>query len=156
MISAAAPLVIMMSAAAVCIWLQRKKRPSTVGSIHLSSPLYLGKVFHFGLLLLVIEILGSLAQRYLGHFGFLVVSVIGGLVSSASTAGAAATLVMHRSIDMQTAGLATVLTSMTSALSNLPIVHQQIRRWTITRKVAALSCLIVGLGIVTMLVPSPR
>lgn len=151
-VSAAAPLMVMMCAAAICIWLQRKRRPSNIGSIHLSSPLYLAKVFRFGVILLVIEILGSLAQQYLGHFGFLMVSVIGGLVSSASTAGAAATLAMHRSIDMQTAGLATVLTSMTSALSNLPLVHQRIRQWTITRKVAFLSCMIVALGIVTMLV----
>jgi uncharacterized membrane protein (DUF4010 family) len=150
-ISAAGPLAIMISAAALCIWLQRKARQTSVGSIHLSSPLSLRKVFRFGLIFIAIQILGTLGQRYLGHFGFLLVSIVGGLVSSASTAGAAATLAMRHSIDMQTAGLATVLTSMTSALSNLPLVHQQIRQWAITRKMIVLSCAIVGLGIITML-----
>lgn len=151
-ISAAGPLVVMISASVVCIWIQKRREHRSIGSIQLSSPLSLSKVFRFGLIFIVIEIVGSLGQRYLGHFGFLLVSVIGGLVSSASTAGAAATLAMRHSIDMQTAGLATVLTSMTSALSNLPLVHQQIHQWGITRKVTVLSCTIVGLGILTMLV----
>lgn len=150
--TAAVPLIIMAVAAAICIWLQRRQRPSAVQDLHLSSPLSLPKVFKFGFIFLVIEIIGSLGQRYLGHFGFLLVSVIGGLVSSASTAGAAATLAMHHQIDMQTAGLATVLTSMTSALSNLPLLHQQIRQWTVTRKLTLLSFAIVAAGLVAVLV----
>jgi uncharacterized membrane protein (DUF4010 family) len=108
-------------------------------------------VFKFGLIFLVIEIIGTVGQRYFGHFGFLLVSVIGGLVSSASTAGAAATLALHNKITMQTAGLATVLTSMASALSNLPVLHQQIRHWPITRKITLLSCGIVAVGVITTL-----
>lgn len=100
----------------------------------------------------MIEIIGSVGQRYFGHLGFLLVSIIGGLVSSASTAGAAATLAMHHSVDMQTAGLAVVLTSMTSALSNLPLLHQQIRQWAITRRVALASCFIVSVGVIAILV----
>ena len=146
-ISAAGPLVVMILTAAFCIWLQHKRRQSTIASLQLSSPLSLSKVFRFGIIFLLIEIIGSLGQRYLGHFGFLLVSVIGGLVSSASTAGAAATLAMHNKIDMQTAGLAVVLTSMTSALSNLPLLHQQIRQWAVTRKVALVSCIIVAVGV---------
>lgn len=153
-INAAGPLLVMMAAATLCIWLQRKQQQTGIGSIQLSSPLSLRKVFRFGFIFLVIEVLGSVGQRYLGHFGFLLVSVIGGLVSSASTAGAAATLAMHKSIDMHTAGIATVLTSMTSALSNLPLVHQQIRQWPITRKVVLLSCAIVAVGLLTMVLLS--
>ena len=47
-------------------------------------------------------------------------SIVGGLVSSASTAGAAATLSMHGTISPETAGIATILTSVTSALSRSP------------------------------------
>lgn len=151
-ITAAPPLTMMIVAAAICIWLQRKHGQTHVGSLHLSSPLSLPKVFRFGLIFLAIEIIGTLGQRYLGHFGFLLVSVIGGLVSSASTAGAAATLAMQNKIDIETAGLATVLTSMTSALSNLPLLHQQIRQWAVTRKIAFLSCAIVATGIATMFI----
>lgn len=149
--TAAAPLMVMLLVATACIWFQRRQGQTEVESLQLSSPLSLSKVFKFGLIFLLIEIVGSLGQRYLGHFGFLAVSVIGGLVSSASTTGAAATLAMHRQIDMQTAGIATVLTSMTSALSNLPLLHQQIRQWTITRRLAFLSGIIIVAGIGTML-----
>jgi uncharacterized membrane protein (DUF4010 family) len=149
--NAALPLATMSLAAFICIWLQRKHQQTEIGELKLSSPLSLPKVFRFGFIFLVIEIIGTIGQRYLGHFGFLLVSVIGGLVSSASTAGAAATLAMHNQITMQTAGLATVLTSMASALSNLPLLHEQIRQWTITRKLILLSFGIVAVGIVTTL-----
>ena len=145
------PLTVMTVAALACIWGQRRHDPNKVGDVNLSSPLSLPKVLKFGAIFLVIEIIGSIGQRYLGHFGFLLVSVIGGFVSSASTAGAAATLAIHGKITPQAAGLATVLTSMASALSNLPLLHQQIRQWTITRRLTLLSCLIVTAGVVTML-----
>lgn len=150
--SAAGPLILMTATAVVYIWIQHKHGQTQVGSLQLSSPLSLPKVFRFAVIFLVIEAIGSVGQRYFGHAGFLVVSIIGGLVSSASTTGAAATLAMHKSIDMQTAGLAVVLTSMTSALSNLPLLHQQLRRWVITRRVALTSCFIVAVGLVTMFV----
>ena len=150
--TAALPLIVMSLAAGLCIWTQRKHGQNGIGPLQLSSPLSLSKVFKFGFIFVVIEIIGSIGQRYFGHFGFLLVSVIGGLVSSASTAGAAATLAMHNKITMQTAGLATVLTSMASALSNLPVLHQQIRQWTVTRTLILLSCAIVAAGFVTMLI----
>lgn len=151
-LSAIAPLAVMAVAAFACIWQQRKHNQKQTGELKLSSPLSLSKVLKFGLIFLIIEIIGNMGQRYLGHFGFLLVSVIGGLVSSASTAGAAATLAMHGKITPQTAGLATVLTSMASALSNLPVLHQQIRQWTITRRLAFLSFGIVAAGVIVMLI----
>ncbi|MGA8598212.1 MAG: DUF4010 domain-containing protein [Bryobacteraceae bacterium] len=150
--TAALPLIVMSLGAGLCIWTQRKHGQNGIGPLQLSSPLSLSKVFKFGFIFVVIEIIGSIGQRYFGHFGFLLVSVIGGLVSSASTAGAAATLAMHNKITMQTAGLATVLTSMASALSNLPVLHQQIRQWTVTRTLILLSFAIVAAGFVTMLI----
>ena len=149
--NAALPLAAMSAAALLCIWRQRKHGQTAIGELKLSSPLSLPKVFKFGFIFLLIEVIGTVGQRYLGHFGFLLVSVIGGLVSSASTAGAAATLALHNKITMQTAGLATVLTSMASALSNLPLLHQQIRQWAITRKLALLSLAIIAAGALTML-----
>jgi uncharacterized membrane protein (DUF4010 family) len=153
---AALPLAVMSFAAGICIWLERKHAQTGIGPLQLSSPLSLPKVFKCGLVFLIIEIIGSIGQKYFGHIGFLAVSVIGGLVSSASTAGAAATLAIHQDITMQTAGLATVLTSMASALSNLPLIHQQIRQWNITRRLALLSSAIVAAGLVTMLAIKQR
>jgi uncharacterized membrane protein (DUF4010 family) len=140
----------MAAAALACIVQQRKRGPAQIGELKLSSPLSLSKVLKFGAIFLAIEIMGTVGQRYLGHFGFLLVSVLGGLVSSASTAGAAATLAMHGKITPQTAGIATVLTSMASALSNLPLLHQQIRQWNVTRRLAILSGGIVAAGLIAL------
>ncbi len=148
-VSALAPLIAMAAAAFACI-LQQRRTQTQVGELQLSSPLSLAKVLQFGLIFLVIEIIGNVGQRYFGRFGFLLVSVIGGLVSSASTTGAAATLAMHGKITPQAAGLATVVASMASALSNLPLLHHQIRQWSITRRLALLSLGIVAAGVIAM------
>ena len=150
--SAIGPLVVMALAALFFIWQQRGLARNQVGELKLSSPLSLVKVLKFGLIFLIIQIVGSLGQRYLGHLGFLLVSLVGGLVSSASTVGAAATLAMRGNITPETAGMATVLTSMASALSNLPLFQHQVRRWELTRKLGYLSAGIVALGVVTMLI----
>ena len=123
--AAALPIFVMALVAGVCIWFQSSRMRTQLEPISLSSPLSLPKILKFGFIFIAIELLGSLGQRYLGHFGFLLVSVIG--------------------------GLATVLTSMTSALSNLPLLHQQVRQWHVTRKVALLSGLIVAAGLLAML-----
>lgn len=150
--TAAAPLTLMALASLLVIWRQRRRERAPIQELKLSSPLALGKVLKFGLIFLVIEIIASLGQRYFGHFGFLFVSAVGGLVSSASTAAAAATLAMHGKITAQTAGVATVLTSMASALSNLPLLHQQVRQWPLTRRLIYLSVAIVALGVATLLI----
>jgi uncharacterized membrane protein (DUF4010 family) len=150
--TAIAPLVTMSFGALAAIWQQRKHSQGQIAEVRLSSPLSLSKVLKFGLLFLLIEVMGNLGQRYFGHLGFLFVSVIGGLVSSASTVGAAATLAANGKITATTAGLATVLTSMASALSNLPFLHQQIKQWTIIRSLTLLSLGIVVAGLITMLI----
>lgn len=152
LLTAAAPLIIMTLAAVLFIWRQRRRAQSQIGELNLSSPLSLPKVLKFGLIFLIIQMVGSLGQRYFGHFGFLLVAVFGGLVSSASTAGAAATLAMRGNITPETAGIATVLTSMASALSNLPLVHHEARRWAVTWKLALLSLGIIGIGAATIVI----
>jgi len=147
-LTAAGPLIAMILLSVLFLWQQRKKQQTEIGELKLSSPLQLSRVLKFGVIFLVIEILGTLAQRYFGHLGFLVVSVVGGLVSSASTAGAAATLAMHGTIPPETAGIATVLTSVTSALSNLPMIHQQVRDWRLTRKLVLVSGAVILVGLV--------
>ncbi len=149
---ALAPLSVMALASLLFLWQQERGGQNRIGELKLSSPLQLLKVLKFGLIFLVIEIAGQIGQRYFGHLGFLVVSVIGGFVSSASTTGAAAVLAMHGKVTAQTAGLATVLTSMTSALSNLPFVHQQVRNRALTRRLLFVSGIIVSLGIAAMLI----
>jgi uncharacterized membrane protein (DUF4010 family) len=149
-LSAAGPLAAMILVSVIFLWYQRKRAGGDIGELKLSSPLSLSRVLKFGFIFLVIEVIGTLAQRYFGHVGFLIVSVVGGLVSSASTAGAAATLAMHGNISPETAGMATVLTSVTSALSNLPVIHQQTQDWKLTRKLSLISGTVVAVGLGTM------
>ena len=113
----------------------------------LSSPLSLQRVLHFGLLFLVVNAVGSLAQRYLGNLGFLAVGLVGGLVSSASTTATAAALATAGTLSAETAGMATVLTSMTSALVNIPIVYQQTRQKPLTQRLTVLSLVIAMIGV---------
>jgi uncharacterized membrane protein (DUF4010 family) len=149
---AAVSITAMAVVALAFLFRQRKHAAGNIGELKLSSPFSLAKVLQFGAIFLIIQIVGSLGQRNLGHLGFLLVSVFGGFVSSASTVGAAATLAIHGDITPQTAGLATALTSMTSALSNLPLLHQQIRNWLVTRRLTFLSAVVVAAGTVAMLV----
>lgn len=119
--------------------------------LQLGSPVSLGRVLTFGLFLLAIGAAGTLAERYIGQFGFLVVSAIGGLVSSASTTAAAGNLVKHGSVIPAVAGVATVLTSITSALVNLPIVRRQTEDPSVSRPLIRITCVIVLIGVLTLL-----
>lgn len=91
----------------------------------LDSPVSLGKVIQFGGLFLLIQIAGTLATRWLGHTGLLLVSITGGMVSSASTTAAAANLSAHGQVSAVDAATATIATSIVSTLVNLPLVYRQ-------------------------------
>ena len=75
-------------------------------------------------LFLLIQIVSTLSDRYLGKIGFLGISVLGGLVGSASTSAAAANMVGHGEMRAALAGYSVVLASVASALVNLPIIHR--------------------------------
>jgi uncharacterized membrane protein (DUF4010 family) len=149
---AAAPIAAMGLASLSILWYFGRRTRPLVRELRLSSPVSLKRVFGFGLILIAVEIAAKLAQRRFGHFGFLVIAIIGGLISSASTTGAAAMLAMHGDISPQVAGVATVFTSMASGLSNLPLIHQQTRNWKLSRTLTLLSLVIVAAGLVTMAV----
>jgi hypothetical protein len=72
----------------------------------------------------------------------LATGIFGGLVSSASTTAAAATMAMHGKITAALAGSTTVLTSLASAAVNLPIV------WRTTKDKAAVKSLTVRMATV--------
>jgi uncharacterized membrane protein (DUF4010 family) len=117
--------------------------------LHLASPVSLKRVISFGFLFIAIQIAGTLAVRWLGNSGVLLVSVIGGTVSSASTTAAAANLLTHGNVSAQQAGIATVLTSIASTTMNLPIVKRQIKVKGVMREIVFATILqgIVGITI---------
>jgi uncharacterized membrane protein (DUF4010 family) len=73
-------------------------------------------------------------------------------VSSASTTASAALLAGSRRIAPDIAGIAVVLTSISSALVNLPLVYQQTRQRVLTRRLSVISFCLVLLGLGALLV----
>ena len=120
--------------------------------LHLASPVSLKKVFNFGVLFLTIQVIGTLAVRWLGNTGVLLVSIIGGAVSSASTTAAAANLTIHGNISALQAGTATVLTSIASTGMNLPIVRRQIKDKAVVHEITLATGLQAVVGVTVLFV----
>lgn len=93
----------------------------------------------FAGLFLLIQIISTLGDRYLGKIGFLGISALGGLVSSASTSAAAANMVGHGEMRAALADYGVVLASVASALLNLPIIHRNAENPSVSRRLAILT-----------------
>ncbi|MCC7360456.1 MAG: MgtC/SapB family protein [Anaerolineales bacterium] len=120
-------------------------------ALNFTSPFSLQSALKFGLLLLIIQVAGILAQLTLGHVGIYAVSFFGGLISSASAVAAAATLGQHGTITAQVAGICAVLASLASVGANLPFIisandRALVRRLAWSTGIIALAG-VVGLGL---------
>jgi len=98
-------------------------------------------------LFLLIQIVSTLSDRYLGKIGFLGISVLGGLVSSASTSAAAANMVGLGETRAALAGYGVVLASVASALVNLPIIHRNAKNPSVSRRLAILTIVLSVVGL---------
>ena len=145
------PIAAMSCCAAIFVW-STKSFAHPAGELKLSSPVSIRKLVSFGAIFLLIEITGAIGKRYLGHYGVVIVSLLGGLVSSASTTAAAAILAAHGETAAYTAGLATVVTSMASALSNLPVINRVTSNYEMTRALAVKSLAVVLAGVAALVV----
>jgi uncharacterized membrane protein (DUF4010 family) len=152
LIAAILPLAVMAGVAGVVLWRSRPPREDGGGRVKLSSPLSLKRVLEFAALFLVIEVLGVLASRRFGKFGFLAVSALGGLVSSASSTVAAANLAARGSISAQLAGTGTVLASIMSAAVNIPLVARQGKNSQMTWRVVIITAAQALAGIAMLVV----
>jgi uncharacterized membrane protein (DUF4010 family) len=119
--------------------------------IHLESPVSIAHVLNFAALFVLIQAISTLGERHLGKFAFLGVSILGGLVSSASTTAAAANMVAHGQLQPGLAGTGVVLASLSSALVNLPIIQRQARNPGLTRRLATLTIALAALGVAVLL-----
>ncbi|HEX5483784.1 MAG TPA: DUF4010 domain-containing protein [Terriglobia bacterium] len=146
------PLASMAAFGGIVAWLRHGRNTHAPMKLQLASPTSLRRVAGFGVLFLVIEVAGKLSERYLGHLGFLVVSVIGGVVSSASTTATAAIMAARGQLRPEIAAVAVVLCSVSSTLADLPLVYHQTRQKQLTRNLITLSLIMVALGIAVMLV----
>ena len=144
------PLSCMAGATLGMAWVRRVGEGQGGGTIKLSSPVSLRRVGKFGALFLALASVSTLAQRYFGSFGFLMISMLGGVVSSASATATAASLANSNQVSPQMAGIATVLAAVSSALVSLPLVHQETRDRALTRRLALTTCGTCMLGLSVM------
>jgi len=145
------PLLAMIGGAVAFAWKNRERSQTPVRPLGLDSPVSLGHVLRFGGLFILMEAVGTICARYLGKFGFLTLSFLGGMLSSASTTATAATMAIHGKLSPDVAGIATVFASIASTLVNLPIIQKQSRDRRITRTVAVVSLLLVAVGLIVLL-----
>jgi uncharacterized membrane protein (DUF4010 family) len=144
------PILAMTAIAALFAWKKRERGTEAVAPLHVASPVSLKYVAKFGALFLIMQVLGTIGARYLGKYGFLALSLLGGMVSSASATSAAATMAIHGKLSPDIAGVATVFASITSALVNLPLVERQTHDKRVTRTLASISVIVVVIGLVVL------
>jgi uncharacterized membrane protein (DUF4010 family) len=133
---------LMLLACAGLVLLSYRRRDPQAGEaparIELELPFSLPLALKYGAVFLVLHIVGGLTQREFGDLGFYAVSVIGGLMSSASAVAAAATLASQGSLSPTVAGTGAVLASFTSIAFSLSFVLRTHHRALIGRLAIAM------------------
>jgi uncharacterized membrane protein (DUF4010 family) len=120
--------------------------------IPLRSPFSLQSALKFGLIFLVLQIVGTLAQDALGQAGFYAVSIVGGCVSSASAVASAAMLAAQGHTTPQVAGVASVLASLASAAVNLVLVARVAKDRVLNVRLGRALGAVVAVGIAGALI----
>ncbi len=113
-------------------------------------PFSLWSALKYGLVFLVLHILGVLTQKYFGNVGFYLVSLLGGAVSSASAVAAAASLAADGKLTLDVAATGAVIASLASVAINLPFVLRVPNRRFVLSIAVAMG-VIAALGLAGML-----
>jgi len=142
--------ILAMAVASAAIVVRQWRTSVTPTSLKLGSPLEPGKVARFGMLFLIIQVASTLGQRVLGGSGLVVVSLIGGLASSASSTAAVASLALHGRISPRQAATCAVAASIASMAVNPPIVYRQFRDAKMMRALIWISGLVCALGLAVL------
>ncbi|RQO35990.1 magnesium transporter accessory protein [Herminiimonas sp. KBW02] len=148
--SASIPFVLMLAINAIWFFIDtdtvKKTAETQTQTVALPLPFSLSAALKYGLLFLILHIAGVIAQQGFGEAGFYAVSLIGGVVSSASAVAAAASLVTGGSIPEHVASTGAVIASLASVLINLPLVLRAHNRGlTLRLTIAMLSISVVGI-----------
>jgi len=149
--TAAAPLLVMAVGALILVRRARSRAEDTPAEIHVELPVSIGHVLNFAVLFLLIQVASTLGERHLGKFGFLGISILGGLMSSASTSAAAANMVAHGQLAPGLAGTGVVLASLASALVNVPIIQREAKNPALTHRIAILTMELTIVGVLVLL-----
>src|SRR5450830_253645 len=113
-------------------------------------PFSLWSALKYGLVFLVLHILGVLTQKYFGNVGFYLVSLLGGAVSSASAVAAAASLAADGKLTLDVAATGAIIASLASVAINLPFVLRVPNRRFVLSIAVAMG-IIAALGLTGML-----
>src|SRR6266513_2023481 len=116
--------------------------------LHIQSPISLLHALTFGLLFVLITLTAQIARHLLGPAGFLLVTTLGGLVSSASTSAAAGILASKGALPPELAGYGVVLTSMASLIFHIPMAQMAGRNSEVTARLARWSIAILVAGFI--------
>jgi uncharacterized membrane protein (DUF4010 family) len=145
-------LMLLVCAVLIAARLVRARVPQQVrmGESTLELPFSLRTALKYGSLFLLLHVIGVLAQRYGGDSGFLAVSFLGGLVSSASAVAAAASLADNGSVSNQLAGIGALVASVTSVMVNLPFMLRA-RNVALMKKVTIAMAAISTVGLAASL-----
>jgi uncharacterized membrane protein (DUF4010 family) len=146
------PLVLMLL---VCAVLWRRMPAAPAGgptTLRLESPFRLTAALQFGLIFLALNVVGTLAQRQFGNASFYFVSVLGGLLSSASSIATAATLMARHEISLDAGVNGIILSSLTSILINIPLVRSLITEQPFNRRVSFALAGIAAIGLIGIFV----
>ncbi|SRR5579871_129192 len=143
-----------MLATSATLALIARRRARHAVDLKPGTPVALRHVLAFGVIFLMIGTAGDLAQRILGHTGFLIVTVVGGLVSSASSVVATAVLAVQGKVPADIAAYAVILASMTTLATNIPAVQIAGKDHSATLRLAYLSAITVLAGIIGTVVPA--
>jgi len=138
---AAFGLMLLTSSALVLLSYRQRRQPTdeeNAVKLELDLPFSLPQALKYGVVFLLLHVLGGVTQREFGDVGFYFVSVVGGLMSSASAVAAAATLASQGSLSPTAAGTGAVLASFTSIVFSLSFVLKTRNRQLITRLAAAM------------------
>lgn len=148
LVIAIGPLVAM---AAVSFLVPTGKKGDEPGQeLNLGSPVSLRRVLSYGILFLGIQILSTLAERGFGAGGFVTASCLSGMASSASATAAAANLSASLKISPALAGMATVIASMASLATNLPLIYRKVSRPILVKVTLSTTLqVIVGVAVLT-------
>ena len=152
--SASVPVASIILVALTSAYFSKQNVAEANWEIKLESPVSVKRVLTFGFLFLVIQIVSTLSQRYLGKEAFLGVSFLGGLFSSASTTAASANLAGHEQIQPSVAGIGVVLASIASAVINLPVVFRSLRHVPAFKRLSIVTIVMAVVGVAALFIES--
>ncbi|WP_428423316.1 MgtC/SapB family protein [Methylibium sp.] len=145
-------LMLLTGAATVLLSYRLRDRASAqeTTAIRLTLPFSLPVALKYGFLFLLLHMLGNVMQREFGEMGFYAVSVLGGLMSSASAVAAAANLATQGAISPLVAGNGAIVASFTSVVFSLSFVLRTRNRALVGKLALVMLCIAAAgvLGVV--------